>query len=82
MSNFRKLISISAIAVLGVTNLLTPMSYASAENLGNYDSINFPLSGEAARSFSFIMPNHDVFLYATTEANKYFVQYSGTTKTS
>ena len=58
------------------------MSYASAENLGNYDSINFPLSGEAARSFSFIMPNYDVFLYATTEANKYFVQYSGTTKTS
>lgn len=78
MSNFRKFISMSAVAILGVTNLLTPLSYANAAT--PYDS----LSGEELkwRSLSFIMPNHDVFLYAMTEANNYFVKYNGNTHTS
>lgn len=74
MFNFRKFISVSAVAILGVTNLLTPLSYASAANLGEYDSIEFPVT---ARSFSFLMPDHHVYLYAVTEANHYFVDYNG-----
>ncbi len=82
MSNFRKLVSMSAIAMLGVTNVLTPLSYANAAvDYENYDAINFPLEREAQR-FSFNMPAHDVWLYAVTEANEYFVTYDGTTKTS
>lgn len=75
MSNFRKFISMSAVAILAGTNLLAPLSYASAQtDLGNFDSITFPVT---AKSFRFVMPAHDVFLYAVTEANKYFVEYYG-----
>lgn len=78
MSNFRKVISMSAVAILGVTNLLTPLSYANAATW--YDALTTgDLKNQGLR---FIMPDHDVFLYAITEANKYFVEYSGTTKTS
>jgi hypothetical protein len=77
MFNFRKFISVSAIAMLGVTNLLTPLSYANAAD--DYDSITFP---KTAQSFSFLMPAHHVYLYATTEANKYFVEYHGGTGAS
>lgn len=81
MSNFRKLVSMSAIAMLGVTNVLTPLSYANAAvDYENYDAIN--LLGREAQRFSFNMPAHDVWLYAVTEANEYFVTYDGTTKTS
>lgn len=78
MSNFRKFISMSAVAVLGVTNLLTPLSYANAATA--YDS----LTAEELKwkSLSFIMPNHDVYLYAITEANKYYVNYKGNDETS
>ena len=70
----------AAVAMLGVTNLLTPLSYASAQtDLGNFDSITFPV---AAKSFRFVMPAHDVFLYAVTEANKYYVHYNGSWHTS
>ena len=79
MSDFRKFVSISAVAMLGVTNLLTPLSYASAENLGDFDSISFPVT---AKAFTFRMPNHNVYLYAETEANTYFVRYDGNTHTS
>ena len=80
MSNFRKFISMSAVAVLGVTNLLTPLSYASAATVDDYDWANNPIS--TAASFSFLMPDHHVYLKATTEPNRYSVTYSGTTKTS
>ena len=81
MSNFRKFISMSAVAVLGVTNLLTPLSYASAGDvIQNYDNASNPIS--TAASFSFLMPDHHVYLKATTEPNRYSVTYSGTTKTS
>jgi hypothetical protein len=75
MSNFRKFISVTAVAMLGVTNLLTPLSYANAADVENYDSATNPIS--TAKSFSFLMPAHHVYLYATTEANKYFVDYHG-----
>jgi hypothetical protein len=78
MSNFRKFISLSAVAMLGVTNLLTPLSYASAAT--KYDNLT---GGDLANhSLTFEMPDKDVYLYAHTEANHYFVEYSGTTKTS
>ena len=80
MSNFRKFISMSAVAVLGVTNLLTPLSYASAADVNDYDAKANPIS--TAESFSFLMPDHHVYLKATTEPNRYSVTYSGTTKTS
>ena len=81
MSNFRKFISMSAVAVLGVTNLLTPLSYASASDvIQNYDAKANPIS--TGESFSFIMPDHHVFLKAYTEANKYYVHYDGNTHTS
>ena len=78
MSNFRKIISVSAVAMLGVTNLLTPLSYANAATW--YDSLtNNDLESPA---LSFIMPDHNVSLYARTAANKYFVIYSWNTHTS
>jgi len=61
--------------MLGVTNLLTPLSYANAANVNDYDEKSNPIS--TAKSFSFLMPAHHVYLYATTEANKYFVDYHG-----
>jgi hypothetical protein len=66
--------------MLGVTNLLTPLSYASAADVENYDGKSNPIS--TAQSFSFLMPAHHVYLYATTEANKYFVEYHGGTGAS
>lgn len=79
MSNFRKFISMSAVAILGVTNMLTPLTYAQ-EAAKPYDSLtNDDLENHALR---FVMPNRDVFLYAMTEANKYFVKYNGNTHTS
>jgi len=60
--------------MLGVTNLLTPLSYANAADVENYDSATNPIS--TAKSFSFLMPAHHVYLYATTEANHYFVDYN------
>ena len=80
MSNFRKFISVTAVAMLGVTNLLTPLSYANAATVDDYDGASNPIS--TARSFSFLMPAHHVYLYATTEANKYFVEYHGGTGAS
>ena len=78
MSSFRKFISMSAVAILGATNLLTPLSYASAATW--YDALtNDDLKHSALR---FIMPNKDVYLYAITEPNKYFVEYHGNTHTS
>jgi len=79
MSNFRKFISMSAVAILGATNLLTSLTYAQA-TAKPYDSLTgADLEKPALR---FIMPNKDVYLYAITEANTYTVTYSGTTKTS
>ena len=79
MSNFRKFISMSAVAILGATNLLTSLTYAQA-TAKPYDS----LTGDDLKNHAlrFIMPNKDVYLYAETEANTYTVTYSGTTKTS
>ena len=75
MFNFKKFMSVSAIAMLGATNLLTSMTYAQeATNYGDFDGIQFPLGAEAKR-FSFNMPDHDVWLYAVIEANKYTVTY-------
>ena len=78
MSNFRKFISMSAVAILGATNLLTSLTYA--QEAKPYDS----LTGDDLKNHAlrFIMPNKDVYLYAETEANTYTVTYSGTTKTS
>lgn len=78
MSNFRKFISVSAVAILGATNLLTSLTYAQEAKA--YDSLTD--SDLKTKALRFIMPNKDVFLYAVTEANKYSVVYSGTTKTS
>lgn len=81
MSNFRKFISMSAVAVLGVTNLLTPLSYASASDvIQNYDDAPNPIS--TADSFKFLMPDHHVYLKASTEPNRYSVTYNGNTETS
>ena len=79
MFNFKKFLSVSAVAVLGATNLLTPLSYANAatkwyDELDNTDLVHSVLN--------FLMPDKDVYLKAYTEANHYFVEYSGTTKTS
>lgn len=64
--------------MLGATNLLTPLSYASAAT--KYDSLT---SGNlTANPLIFEMPDKDVMLYAHTDANHYYVEYSGTTKTS
>ena len=74
--------SVSAIAMLGATNLLTSMTYAQeATNYGDFDGIQFPLGAEAKR-FSFNMPDHDVWLYAVIEANKYTVTYQWNNATS
>lgn len=78
MLNFRKFISVSAVAILGVTTWLTPLSYADAAKnwaeLASWDLTANPLQ--------FIMPDHDVYFYAITAANKYFVQYHGNNETS
>lgn len=69
--------------MLGVTNLLTPLSYANAANLGDYDNITASqLEERTAKSFSFIMPAHDVWLYAVTAANHYFVDFNWHGETS
>ncbi len=61
--------------MLGVTNLLTPLSYANAATW--YDALtNDDLKQNALR---FEMPDRDVFLYAHTEPNTYFVRYHGNT---
>ena len=80
MSNFRKFISMSAVVILGATNLLTSLTYAQEAAAKPYDS----LTGDDLKNHAlrFIMPNKDVYLYAETEANTYTVTYSGTTKTS
>ena len=81
MSNFRKVISLGAVAILGATNLLAPLSYANAAT----DAIPYDeLTGNNLTSpaLRFIMPNHNVTLYAITAANKYFVLYNGNTHTS
>lgn len=79
MSNFRKFISMSAVAILGATNLLTSLTYAQ-DAAKPYDSLtSADLEKPALR---FIMPNKDVYLYAITEPNKYFVEYHGNTHTS
>ena len=58
------------------------MTYAqAAPHYDKFDDINFPLGREAQR-FSFNMPAHDVWLYAVTEANKYYVDYHGHGETS
>ena len=58
------------------------MTYAqAAPHYSGFDNINFPLGREAQR-FSFNMPAHDVWLYAVTEANKYYVDYHGHGETS
>lgn len=78
MSNFRKFISVSAVAILGATNLLTSLTYAQEAKA--YDSLtNSDLKTPALR---FIMPDRNVYLYAVTEANHYFVDYNGNTHTS
>lgn len=78
MSNLKKIVSMSAVAMLGVTNLLTPFSFADAATW--YDALtDDDLKQHALR---FIMPNKDVYLYAVTEANHYFVRYNGNTHTS
>ena len=68
----------SAVAMLGVTNMLAPLSYASAAT--KYDSLSEDDLKHSALRFE--MPDRDVFLYAMTEANKYFVKYNGNTHTS
>ena len=73
MSNFRKVISMSAVAMLGVTNLLTPLSYASAAT--KYHALTS--SHLEHTPLIFEMPDHDVSLYARTAANRYYVEYSG-----
>lgn len=78
MSKFRKVVSLSAVAILGVTNLLTPLSYANAAT--SYDLLND--ADFKQRVLNFMMPNHDVYLYAVTEANKYYVNYKWNTETS
>ena len=78
MSNFKKIASVSAVAILGVTNLLTPLSYANAATW--YDSLIE--SDFTQRVLNFLMPNHDVYLYAETEPNTYYVDYYGNTHTS
>ena len=78
MSNFRRFISMSAVAVLGATNLLTPLSYASAAT--KYDSLTETQLKQS--SLTFEMPDKDVFLKALTEANKYYVTYSGNKSTA
>ncbi len=66
--------------MLGVTNLLTPLSYANAADVDNYDAANKTI--RTGKSFSFVMPDHDVWLYAITAPNHYIVDYYGNTHTS
>ena len=77
MSNFRKFISMSAVAVLAGTNLLAPLSYADAAtawaSLVDNDFKRNPLE--------FQMPDHNVSLYAVTEPNNYYVEFHGNTGT-
>ncbi len=81
MFNFRKFISVSAVAILGVTNLLTSLTYAV--DATPYDSLGpSDLEGEEHRALRFVMPDRDVFLYAVTAPNTYTVLFNGNTNTS
>lgn len=79
MFNLRKFMSVSAIAVLGVTNLLTPLSYASAAS-PLYDDLT--TEQLKVKMLQFMMPNKDVYLKAYTAPNEYYVTYEGNGKTS
>ena len=68
--------SVSAIAMLGATNLLTSMTYAAATD---YDALVDPITDNP---LAFRMPNRNVYLYATTAPNHYFVEYHGHGHTS
>ena len=78
MSNFRKFISMSAVAVLAGTNLLAPLSYVDAAtawaSLADADFKRNPLE--------FQMPDHNVSLYAVTAPNTYYVAFSGNGSTT
>ena len=76
MFNFKKFMSVSAIAMLGATNLLTSMTYAAATD---YDALVDPITDNP---LAFRMPNRNVYLYATTAPNHYFVEYHGHGHTS
>ena len=78
MINLKKFISVSAVAMLGVTNVLTPLSYANAVDW--YDALSGGALTQPALTFK--MPDRDVYLKAITEANHYFVKYNGNTHTS
>ena len=68
--------SVSAIEMLGATNLLTSMTYA--QEVPHYEDYDNDVPQQvAAKKFSFNMPDHDVWLYAVIEANHYTVLYSG-----
>jgi hypothetical protein len=75
MSNFRKFISMSAVAVLAGTNLLAPLSYADAAAIA-WASLDFHKN-----PLEFFMPDSDVYLYAVTEPNNYYVEFHGNTGT-
>lgn len=64
--------------MLGVTNVLTPLSYANAVDW--YDALSGGALTQPALTFK--MPDRDVYLKAITEANHYFVKYNGNTHTS
>jgi hypothetical protein len=78
MSNFRKFISMSAVAVLAGTNLLAPLSYADAATAW----ASLELADFKRNPLEFQMPDSDVYLYAITEPNDYYVAFQGNTHTS
>ena len=64
--------------MLGVTNLLAPLSAVNAEDALTWSEVESRSTAKTlrAKSFKFIMPAHDVFLYAITEPNTYHVRYN------
>ena len=77
MSNFRKFISVSAVAVLAATNLLTSLTYAAeAKAWASLQPDDF-----RRNPLEFLMPDNNVYLYAVTEPNTYYVAFHGNTGT-
>ena len=77
MSNFRKFISMSAVAVLAGTNLLTSLTYAAeAKAWASLQQADFERN-----PLQFLMPDSNVYLYAVTEPNNYYVEFHGNTGT-
>ncbi len=72
MFRVKKFLSLTALMIGGLIVASLPVYFSVAQN---FDS----LIGDLLKSgvLSFIMPEHDVYLYAVTEPNKYTIHFDG-----